>query len=101
LRRAHARLVSASERFQLAQTAWEEWQQAGLTSLRQQGEQLRRLWEAGELSTTEYLVQIGQTIDTQGNALDLRLTLWRAWFEWLSASGQVNDWLQIDSNNKD
>jgi len=100
LRRAHARMVSASERYQLAQTAWNEWREAGLTSLQQQGEQLRRLWESGELSTTEYLVQIGQTIDTQGNALELRLTLWRAWFEWLSASGQVNQWLQIERNDK-
>jgi len=101
LRRAHARLVSASERYQFAHTAWQEWREAGLSSLQQQGEQLRRLWESGELSTTEYLVQIGQTIDTQGNSLNLRLTLWDAWFEWLAASGQVNEWLQTHSNNKD
>ena len=27
------------------------------------------------------------------SALDLELTMWRAWFEWLTASGQVNNWL--------
>ena len=100
LRRTHARLLSASQRYALAREAWSEWQRAGLDNLQQQGEQLRRLWESGELSTTEYLVQISQTIDTQGNALDLRLSLWRAWFEWLSASGQQDQWLNTDAYKK-
>lgn len=100
LRRARARLESASERYQLALDAWGEWRRSGQTSLQAQGKQLRRLWQAGELSTTEYLVQISQTIDTQGNAVDLRLALWRAWFEWLAASGQVNQWLGITGFSK-
>ncbi len=97
LRRAHARFVSASRRYQIAQSAWQDWQQIGLSSLQQQGDQLRRLWEFGELSTTEFLVQTGQTIDSQDSALDLRQSLWRAWFEWLAASGQVDQWLSASS----
>ena len=56
-------------------------------------EQLQRLWESGEISTTDYLVQLRQTVDVQDSALDLRQLLWRAWFEWLMASGQVDTWL--------
>ena len=93
LRRAYARFVSASERYQLARDAWQGWEQVGQLSLQRQGDLLQRMWEAGELSTTDFLVQLRQTLDTRDSALDLQLTMWRAWFEWLAASGQVDKWL--------
>ncbi len=93
LRRAHARFVSAAERYQLSERAWRDWQQTGLVSVNRQIEQLRRLWETGEISTTDYLVQLRQTLDVQESALELRQGLWNAWFEWLTASGQVDAWL--------
>jgi len=95
-RRARSRLINASQRYQIAHTAWQLWQQIGQANLRQQGDQLRRLWEANELSTTEYLVQIDQTIDSRDNALALRLSLWQAWFERLAAAAQVDQWLGSD-----
>jgi len=93
VRRAYSRFISATERYQLSREAWQDWKQTGQTSLQRQGDFLRRLWEAGELSTTDFLVQVRQTLDTRENALGLELTMWRAWFEWLSASGQVDQWL--------
>ena len=62
-----------------------------------QAEQLRRLWQAGELGTTEYLFQIRQTFEVQDNALQLRLALWEGWFEWLRASGRIDGWLALDT----
>lgn len=93
LQRAHARLTSAIERYDLSHRAWGDWEMTGQTSLSRQTEQLQRLWQAGELSTTDYLVQLNATLDVQASALDLRDALWRAWFEWLWASGQVDAWL--------
>lgn len=93
MQRAHARLVSAAERYELSRGAWRDWELTGQTSLTSQTEQLKKLWQAGELSTTDYLVQLRQTLDVQESALDLREALWRAWFEWLWASGQVDAWL--------
>lgn len=93
MQRAYARLVSATERYQLSRLAWVSWTSTGEASLTRQTAQLKRLWEAGELSTTDYLVQLTATLDVQQNALELREALWRAWFEWLSASGQVDAWL--------
>lgn len=93
MQRAYARLVGAAERYELSLGAWGDWQQTGLASLTRQSEQLQRLWQAGELSTTDYLVQLTATLDVQESALDLREALWRAWFEWLWASGQVDAWL--------
>lgn len=93
MQRAHARLISAAERYELSRGAWGDWELTGQTSLTSQTEQLQIMWQSGELSTTDYLVQLRQTIDIQESALDLREALWRAWFEWLWASGQVDAWL--------
>jgi outer membrane protein, heavy metal efflux system len=96
VQRAHARLISATERYQLVHGAWNDWESTGRESLVRQADQLRRMWEAGELSTTDYLVQVRQTLDVRENALELRQSLWAAWFEWLDASGQVDAWLGLD-----
>jgi len=93
-RRAHARLLGAQERFRISQDAWEDWRKTGDISLRSQGDLLRRLWESGELSTTDYLVQLRQTLDTGESALELRRAMWRAWFEWMTASGEIENWLE-------
>ncbi len=93
VQRAYARLVSATERYQLSRGAWGDWASTGQASLTRQTEQLQRLWQAGELSTADYLVQLTTTLDVRESALDLREALWRAWFEWLWASGQVDTWL--------
>lgn len=93
MQRAYARLTSAVERYELSRGAWSDWVLTGQSSLTSQTEQLQKLWQAGELSTTDYLVQLRQTLDVQESALDLRQALWRAWFEWLWASGQVDAWL--------
>ena len=92
-RRARARLISATERYQLALAAWTDWQKNGQTSLERQQEQLRTLWKAGDVGTTDYLVQAGLSLDVRESALNLRESLWRAWFEWLSASGQIDAWI--------
>lgn len=92
MQRAHARLVSAAERYELSRGAWDDWASTGQASLTRQTGQLQRLWQAGELSTTDYLVQLTATLDVRESALDLRHALWRAWFEWLWASGQVDAW---------
>ncbi|GJM09553.1 MAG: transporter [Lysobacteraceae bacterium] len=91
--RAQSRFISARDRYQLSRDAWVDWQNTGQSSLTNQTEQLEKLWQAGEISTTDYLVQLTATLDIQQSALDLRESLWRAWFEWLSASGQVDGWL--------
>ena len=98
LRRAHARLVGATERYQISQGGWRDWERTGRMSVNDQAVQLRRLWETGEISTTDYLVQLRQTLDVEESALDLRQNLWRAWFEWLAASGKVDQGLGMETN---
>jgi outer membrane protein, heavy metal efflux system len=94
-RRAHARLTSSLESYRLADRAWDNWKKIGALSLGSQVTVLERLWRAGEISTTDYLVQINQTIDTRTAAAELRGRLWQSWFDWLAASGKVDVWLGL------
>ena len=96
-RRAYTRLLGAQERYRISLSAWQDWSETGDVSLQSQGNVLRRLWEAGEMSTTDYLVQLRQTLDTGESALELRRAMWRAWFEWMTASGQIDGWLGAGS----
>ena len=95
MKMAHASLTSAAERYQLSRSAWDDWEHTGRKSLDRQGEQLRRLWQAGDLSTVHYLAQLEQTIHVRESALELHGQVWRAWFEWLRASGQVDVWVGL------
>lgn len=93
-RRAQARLTSAAARYRLTHAAWAAWEQSGQPSLSSQLALLERLWQAGELSTADYLLQLNQTLETRASALELRGQLWRSWFDWLAASGQFDGWLK-------
>ncbi|HGX93639.1 MAG TPA: TolC family protein, partial [Candidatus Tenderia sp.] len=92
---SRARLISTAQRFELGREAWDDWQQTGQTSLESQTQLLERLWQAGELSTADYLVQIKQTLNTRIAATELHSSLWQVWFEWLAASGKTESWLGL------
>ena len=95
--RAHAQLVTSLERYRLAENAWMNWVETGQPSLGNQLNVLERLWRAGEISTTDYLVQVNQTLDTRTAAAELRGRVWLSWFDWLAASGQVEEWLNLSA----
>lgn len=92
-RRAQARLTSAAARYRVTHDAWATWEHSGQPSLSSQLALLERLWQAGELSTADYLLQLNQTLETRASALELRGQLWRSWFDWLTASGRFDGWL--------
>ena len=92
---AHASLISATERYGLSRSAWDEWEHTGRKSLDRKSEQLRRLWQAGDMDMADYFGQLGEALDVQESIIDLRGQTWQAWFEWLRASGQVNVWLDL------
>ena len=96
-RRARAKLTASLERYQLTNMAWDNWLQIGQESLGNQLSVLERLWRAGEISTTDYLVQINQTLETRAAAVELRGQLWQSWFNWLEASGQIDLWLGLSN----
>ena len=94
-RAARARFIASAQSYLETQRAWQQWQRVGESTLERQIRLLERTWQAGELNTTEYLVQLTQALGTREKAINLRSQLWRAWFDWLAATGQVETWLGL------
>ena len=93
-RRSRAQLEAAGQTYQLSRSAWQVWEKTGAVSLGGQIKLLQRLWQAGEISTTDYLVQLKQALDTRASAIEQRGRMWLAWIDWLLASGQIENWLK-------
>ncbi len=94
-RRARARLDGGLGRFQNTTRAWQAWLVTGQQAHRQQMNLLDQLWQAGELTATDFLIQAKQNIDTQAAATALKGEVWQAAITWLDASAQVGEWLGI------
>ncbi|MCF6217628.1 MAG: TolC family protein [Gammaproteobacteria bacterium] len=92
-RRAKARLEGTLGRFHNTARAWAAWVTNGKQAHRQQMSLLEQLWQAEELTATDYLIQAKQNIDTQTAATRLMGEVWRAAISWLDASAQVETWL--------
>jgi cobalt-zinc-cadmium efflux system outer membrane protein len=92
---ARAGLIAAAQVYRNARRAWTTWEAAGAPRLSQRTELLDRLWRAGELNTTDYLVQLKQALETEVSATEQHGRLWRAWADWLAASGRIAQWLKI------
>lgn len=54
---------------------------------------LEKLWRAGEISTSDYLTQLKQSLDTALSGHELESQTWQAWFDYLTAAGRLIDWL--------
>lgn len=98
-RRAKARLNGSLGRFKSTTRAWSAWVATGQSAHHEQMNLLEQMWQAGELTATDYLIQAKQNIDTQSAATALMGEVWQAAIVWLDASGQVERWLGIQTKN--
>ena len=55
---------------------------------------LEKLWRAGEISTSDYLVQLKESLNTALTGLELQSQTWQTWFDYLTAAGRLNDWIE-------
>jgi len=86
-------IAAARHRYALLSEAWSVWELEGRGSIDRRLRLLERLWAADEITTTEYLVQLQQSLDVQISGAELHGELWQAWLDWLGASGQTMTWL--------
>ena len=91
--RALAQVEEAATGYNALRAAWLNWIGSHASRVGERATLLQRLWEAGELSTADYLVQLKQSVDTELTANGVRARVWQAWFEWLGASGRLEHWL--------
>ncbi|GAA0698573.1 TolC family protein [Dyella marensis] len=96
---AKARLREAQARYDALLGAAQAFRISRAAAFDERTALLEKLWRAGELGTSDYLVQLKQSLDTALSGLDLQAQAWQAWFDYLSAAGRLTDW--IDGGNKD
>ncbi len=97
-RKLKSKLEISIVSYDLSREAWLAWEKSGAGSLSEQIKLLERLWQAGELSTTDYLIQLTQALDTKASAFEQRGQMWTNWTEWLVASGKIEHWLNTGEN---
>ena len=97
------RLVLASnqtravESYAAARAAWQTWQDNRGTDVERRASLLERSWREGELSTTDYLLQLNQTLDTQQAGVALQAQVWKTYVDYLDAAGQLERWVGLES----
>jgi cobalt-zinc-cadmium efflux system outer membrane protein len=62
--------------------------------LEQRADLLERLWRAGERGTSDYLVQLKESLGIALSEADLEAQVWQAWFDYLASAGRLVDWLE-------
>ncbi len=101
LRQLKSQLLSTASRYQLVRKTWMEWQKVGQNSMSAQFSLIRKQWQSSEISSTDYFLQLNQTLETRLSAIELRQEFWTAWIDWLNSSTGIKHWLNLNHpNNK-
>jgi cobalt-zinc-cadmium efflux system outer membrane protein len=79
--------------------ASESFRQSRANAFDERVRTLEKLWQASEIGTSDYLVQLKQSLDTALSGRALESQTWQAWFDYLAASGRLTEW--IDGPSKD
>ncbi|NQD37645.1 TolC family protein [Permianibacter sp. IMCC34836] len=98
-RRVRAEAYQATVRYNALLTAWQRWQQSPASRVTARADLLQRMWEAGELSSADYLVQLNQTLDTSARGRQLNAQVWQAWLNWLQTTGEFLSWAGLPETN--
>lgn len=87
----------AIDSYGAAHAAWSRWQSSRGTDVDRRANLLEKLWREGELSTTDYLLQLKQTLDTQLAGAELEARVWRSYADYLAATGQLERWAGLEA----
>jgi cobalt-zinc-cadmium efflux system outer membrane protein len=96
---SEASLTQARATYAALRDASESFRQSRANAFDERAHTLEKLWQAGEIGTSDYLVQLKQSLDTALAGLALQSQTWQAWFDYLAAAGRLTDW--IDGSSKD
>jgi cobalt-zinc-cadmium efflux system outer membrane protein len=91
--RARGALQEAQARYEALRTAAASFRSSRAAAFQERTALQEKLWRAGELGTSDYLVQLKQSLDTALSGLELENQAWQAWFDYLTAAGRLNDWI--------
>jgi len=94
-RQSRSKLNASARQYQLVRQTWQGWEKDGQASLNKQIDLIQQLWQAGEINTTDYFLQLNQMLDMHQSGIELRQDLWRNWIDWLQASSRLHYWLGL------
>lgn len=77
--------------------AWRSWRSSRGTEVERRAQLLERSWREGELSTSDYLLQVRQTLDTALAGAELEARLWRNYADYLVAGNRFERWVGLES----
>ncbi|MCW8957170.1 MAG: TolC family protein [Gammaproteobacteria bacterium] len=95
-RETRARIIATTERYRNLLKTWNTWRSSSQISVEQQLSLIRKLWRAGDISASDYLLQLKQALEIRATGLELRNKLWLVAFEWMSLTDQLDDWLGLE-----
>jgi len=95
-RDARGRLIVTTERYNNLLNAWNSWRENSRGSVDQQLVLIKQLWQAGDISAADYLLQLKQALETQATGFELRNQLWQVAFDWMSQTNTIDNWLNIE-----
>ncbi|MGA7436963.1 MAG: TolC family protein [Luteibacter sp.] len=97
--RSDARIKQAQSTYAAMRAASEGFRQGRAGAFDERAALLDKLWQAGEISTSDYLIQLKQSLDTALSGIALESQTWQAWFDYLAAAGRLTEW--VDGNSKE
>ena len=83
-REAEAKLRSTYSIYVTAFANLQNWRARGAEAVVARFEQLRLLLRAGDLQTTDYLVQLRETLVAAARGIEAEKSAWAAYADWLS-----------------
>jgi len=86
-------MAAAWQKQQRLQARYGQWQRLTTKRFQHSEQLLENQWQAGDLSTPDYLRALQQLAGSQRSGLALEAAWKQAFVEWLATSGQLLDWL--------
>ncbi len=100
-RNTKASLIITAKRYQNLLKAWNHWRNFSQASVTQQLTLIKELWNSGDISASDYVLQLKQALEAQATGLELRNQLWHVAFQWMALTANIDHWLNININTLD
>jgi len=97
-RDTRASLIITTKRYQNLLNAWNHWRDHSQASVNQQLVLIKNLWNTGDISASDYVLQLKQALEAQATGFELRDQLWRVAFKWMTLTASIDNWLNINVN---
>jgi cobalt-zinc-cadmium efflux system outer membrane protein len=86
------RLEVLKQVYETAHSNWQGWQELIIGQLGSALDLNDRLWKSGEISTSDYLLQLDRLLESNEAGINLRFRVQQIWGDWLDVSATWQQW---------